>query len=195
MIVSNFIHHQTFSKYKSLLEDSPHTKLSFPAKSTLPLYWTGTTERIVYYVNKGMLSLYISHESGKDKLVGFWGIGGMYPLIVSQHHSYLDEVTSIIARRNVEVYAYHINDIYNLFSSNPELWEIAISYYSFPRNDLFLRLPYTLLAVTYHPSQILLQVYTSLYFFQNIGIQFFFIYLIAFHTIGKLAHTNSGSSF
>lgn len=71
-----------FSKYIDILKAYPHKEKIFQRGEYLCA--PSSALKSIYFVEKGLTKLSVTHDSGEDKIFGFWGEGSIFPIICTE---------------------------------------------------------------------------------------------------------------
>lgn len=82
-----------------------------------------------YYVRNGYCSVTIWHDSGNERLVGFWGPGSIYPLITSENHYFLETALDVKAIVDMEVLSLDVACVKASIEDDPRIAFAAIDHY------------------------------------------------------------------
>jgi CRP-like cAMP-binding protein len=135
MLLTRYFFLNEFNKFENFFEKYPHKVCNFKKNQYLCKPNQSLTK--IYYIQNGLTKVSVIHENGEEKIIGFWGKGGIYPLICSKQDFLLEH--SILQKSLSEVTAlsYSINTIRQMMTDNPDLCFEMIDHYCRFTNLLF----------------------------------------------------------
>ena len=82
-----------------------------------------------FYIVDGYCSVAVGHNSGNERLVGFWGRGSIYPLIINENHFFLETAITVKAVSDMTVLAMDVPCLRSALEENPEIALASIDHY------------------------------------------------------------------
>lgn len=134
MLVTRYFFVGEFKRFEPELESCRHEEKSFAPGE----YICRPAERLdkVFYLMSGFAQLSVLHESGGERVFGFWGPGSIYPLIANEQEFALEYSIIFKAMEGVDALVIDLPDFKNLLVVDPELGIAAIDHYGRFANTL-----------------------------------------------------------
>lgn len=132
-----------FQRYEDLFRSYPHTRETFDKGS----YLCRPSEPLIkcYFITDGMTQMSVMHPSGKEMIFGFWGRGGIYPLVVSEQEFDLEYSIVLKTLTFVDTLAFDVPVMKAILEEHPDIAAEAIDHYARFTNSLI----FSSLASTY----------------------------------------------
>jgi CRP-like cAMP-binding protein len=127
MLLTRYFFLKEFNKFETFFKEYPHKICNFNKNQYLCKPNQSLTN--VYYIQHGLTKVSVIHENGEEKITGFWGKGGIYPLICTEQDFLLEH--SILQKSLSEVTAlsFSIDIIRQMMTDNPELCFEMVDHY------------------------------------------------------------------
>lgn len=105
----------------------PHSTVTFCKDDYLSK--PGDSFSKVYYITDGLARLSVLHDSGEDKIFGFWGHDSMYPIICKEQKFSLEYSILIKALTEVKAIAFSVETFKQILAENPEITYEVVDHY------------------------------------------------------------------
>ena len=127
MLYPRYYFSEEFSEYESAFERNGATETTFEKGERLknPANYLDRC----FYIKEGYCSVTVWHDSGKERLIGFWGPGSIYPLITSKNHFFLETAIEVKAVVDVTALDLSIECVRKSIEEEPGIAFAAIDHY------------------------------------------------------------------
>lgn len=127
MYASNYFFQDEFSQFENFICTVGKRKI---IKKNSILQDVNITPHHSYYVKKGLIKLSVSNEEGAEKTLMFFGKGSIYPLIVSDKATAMENYLEFTAVTDLEVIRFPSLRIKELLAKNQEFVHVCIDHYA-----------------------------------------------------------------
>lgn len=103
-MLTRYYYIDEFSKYSHIFREYPHEEQAFPKGSYLCPPGSELTK--VFWVEEGLTKLSVAHETGEEKIFGFWGRGSIFPIICTEQKFNLEYSLLMQAVTDVKAMAF-----------------------------------------------------------------------------------------
>ncbi|MDC0611766.1 Crp/Fnr family transcriptional regulator, partial [Vibrio sp.] len=135
MLLTRYIFTNEFTPYEQLFKISPHETCHFKKGDFLCDLGKPFTK--IFYIVDGLTKVSVMHKNGEEKITGFWGKGGIYPLICTEHNFVLEYSIMQVAISDVTAFAFDVDVIRNMMHESTELCQEMVNHYCKFTNLLF----------------------------------------------------------
>lgn len=124
-----------FSPYEGFFNKYPHEVCYFKKDDYLCKLNEPFTK--VFYIENGLTKVSVMHANGEEKITGFWGKGGIYPLICTEQDFALEYSIMQKAVSDVKTIAFTTETIRKMMADSPEICREMVDHYCKFTNLLF----------------------------------------------------------
>ncbi len=135
MLLTRYFFVNEFCQYESFFNTFEHEVCYFKKDDYL-CHLSEPFSR-VFYIESGLTKVSVMHENGAEKITGFWGRGGIYPLICSQQDFVLEYSIMLKALSDVKAKAFSVDTVRAMMMQNPQLCCDMLDHYGKFTNLLF----------------------------------------------------------
>lgn len=135
MLQTRYYFTNEFNDDLNILSEYEHDKIFFKKGD----YLKKTSEKFNYnyLITKGFCKVSVVHDSGEEKIIGYWGGGSIYPIICSEQDFYLEDYIIVTAMSDMETLRYNTEVTRGLMENNPNISYKMIDHYCKFTNLLF----------------------------------------------------------
>ncbi len=126
-LLSRYFYIDEFSRFDQVLRTYRHTRKTF-AKGEF-ICRPGEPLTKCYYIAGGMAEMSVVHPDGDKRIFGYWGRGGIYPLIVSEQRFNLEYAITLRAITPVDALAFDIDAMRDIVLSHPDVGAVCVEHY------------------------------------------------------------------
>lgn len=123
-----------FSEFRSVFADYPHKVVyANPGTHLKPVgeYMDGN-----FYLAEGVCQVTVHHDSGANRLIGFWGADSIYPIIASDQHFNLERTIAQCAITETRAWKFSFETTRRIMKEHPEVSYAMIDHYGRYTNAL-----------------------------------------------------------
>lgn len=136
MASSNYFFEGDFSNFEHLISTIGKRKI---IKKNSILQDVNMSPHHSYYIRSGMVKLSVSNEDGSERIIMFLGKGSIYPVIVSDRSTTMENYLEFTAITNLDVIRFPSLKIKELLAENREFVYASIEHYMKYTNLLLCR--------------------------------------------------------
>lgn len=127
MLETRYFYIDEFTRFLDILKSYPHENVSVPKNG----YLKGLDEkfRLNYLITKGMCKVSVSHDSGDERVIGYWGEGSMYPIIVTEQDFHLEHYITLKCLTGVTAMGFDTRTTRLIMKEHPEVAYEMIDHY------------------------------------------------------------------
>ncbi|MGN1389697.1 MAG: Crp/Fnr family transcriptional regulator, partial [Bulleidia sp.] len=127
MLLTRYYFADEFTAFLPVLETYGHESCSF-ARDEYLCRFNQSLDKI-YYIRSGMTRLSVLHDSGEEKLIGFWARGSMFPIICTEQKFNLEYSLLLKAETDVEAIVFRPDVFIRMLSENKDIMTETIDHY------------------------------------------------------------------
>lgn len=135
MLQTRYYFTDEFTAFDSLLKAYRYRTVSFEKGALLK----SPAEKFIYnyYVQKGFCKVSVVHDSGAEKVIGFWGPGSVYPIICAEQNFILEHSIVVTAISEMTTLAFGADETKKIMADHPQVAYEMIDHYCKFTNLLF----------------------------------------------------------
>jgi len=135
LLTTRYFFVNEFSPYEVLFNKYPHEECYFKKDDYLCKLNEPFTK--IFYIKDGLTKVSVMHKNGDEKITGFWGRGGIYPLICTEQDFVLEYSIMQKAISDVKAIAFTTDTIRKMMDESPGLCREMVDHYCKFTNLLF----------------------------------------------------------
>lgn len=127
MLLTGYFFVGEFHYLYPIFQKYPHHRESF--NRGMYLSEPGTSFSKVYYIMDGLVQLSVLHDSGEEKIFGFWGHDSIYPIICKEQKFSLEYSILLKALTDVKVLAFSVETFNQILAENSNITHEVVDHY------------------------------------------------------------------
>ncbi len=135
MLQTRYFFREEFQKFFPIFAKYPHKKEHFhkgdQLKAPTDLF------RNNYFIVNGFCKVSVIHDSGEEKVIGYWGNGSIYPIICNEQQFILENSIIVTAMSDMDTLCFDIETTKKIMTDHPEISFEMIDHYCKFTNLLF----------------------------------------------------------
>ncbi len=135
MLQTRYFFREEFQKFFPIFEKFPHEIVHFQKgeqiKAPTDLF------RYNFFIVNGFCKVSVIHDSGEEKVIGYWGNGSIYPIICNEQKFILENSIVVTAMSEMKALRFNTDTTKKIMTQHPEISFEMIDHYCKFTNLLF----------------------------------------------------------
>ena len=135
MLQTRYFFQGEFTPYLDIFKTYAHRFVAFPKNDYLLA--PANVMHHNYFITKGFCKVSVLHDSGEEKIIGYWGTNSIYPIITSEQQFLLEDSIIVTAMTDMETMEFTPETTRLIMKEHPEVSYEMIDHYCKFTNLLF----------------------------------------------------------
>lgn len=135
MLQTRYLFANEFDRFLGIFERYPHKEVAFKRKECLKS--PCDKFRYNYLIRKGLCKVSVIHDSGDEKIIGYWGPGSIYPIICTEQEFLLEDSIIVTAMSDMDTWQFDTPTTKQCIHDYPDIAVEMIDHYCKFTNLLF----------------------------------------------------------
>lgn len=127
MLQPRFFFTDEFTDVRKDFEGHPHFEYSVSRGDFIKA--PADYMRYCYYIINGICRVSVMHDSGHEKVIGYWGKNSIYPIIVNEQRFYLENMIVSRAMTPMTLMRFTPDDMKQIMAKNPQVSYDMVDHY------------------------------------------------------------------